>query len=102
MAAQPERPQADKSVARTRPIELLTENGFIILRAWEIVGVPPPISRTFHFRVRNPQNVERDIIVEVAEAIEARVAIQPGGGILLHSFFWLCCVGRQVADHGPE
>ena len=99
MAAQPERPQADKSVARTRPIELLTENGFIILRAWEIEGVPPPISGTYHFRVRNPQNVERDIIVEVAEAIVARIATQTGGRILLHSSFWICCAERHLANY---
>ena len=99
MAAQPERPQADKSVARTRPIELLTQNGFIILRAWEIEGVPPPISGTYHFRVRNPQNVERDIIVEVAEAIVARVAIQTGGRILRNSSFWICCAERHLANY---
>ena len=99
MAAQPETPQSDKSPARTRPIELLTENGFIILRAWEIEGVPPPISGTYHFRVRNPQNVERDIIVEVADAIVARIAIQTGGRILLQSSFWICCAERHLANY---
>ncbi len=99
MAAQPERPQADKSVARTRPIELLTENGFVILRPWEIDGVPAPTPGTYHFRVRNPQNVERDIIVEVADAIVARVAIQTGGRILLQSSFWICCAERHLANY---
>src|SRR2546430_13589619 len=83
MAAQPEIPQADTSAARIRPIELLTENGFIILRPWEIDGVPPPISGIYRFRVCNPQNVERDIIVELADAIVARVAIQTGGAAAL-------------------
>lgn len=99
MAAQPEIPQADTSAARTRPIELLTENGFIILRAWEIDGVPPPISGTYHFRVRNPQNVECDIVVEVAEAIVARIGIQTGGRILLQSSFWICCAERHLAKY---
>ena len=99
MAAQPERPQADKSVARTRPIELLTENGFVILRPWEIDGVPAPTPGAYHFRVRNPQNVERDIIVEVADAIVARVAIQTGGRILLQSSFWICCAERHLANY---
>ncbi len=99
MAAQPERPQADTSAARIRPIELLTENGFIILRPWEIDGVPPPASGTYHFRVRNPQNVERDIIVEVAEAIVARIAVQTDGRILLQSSFWICCAERHLANY---
>ena len=99
MAAQPERPQADKSVARTRPIELLTENGFIIWRPWEGDGVPPPTSGTYRFRVRNPQNVERDIVVEIADAIVARIAIQTGGRIPLHSPFWICCAERHLANY---
>jgi len=99
MAAQPEIPQADTSAARIRPIELLTENGVIILRPWEIDGVPPPISGTYHFRVCNPQNVERDIIVEVADAIVARIAIQTGGRILLQSSFWICCAERHLANY---
>src|SRR5438105_13740469 len=87
MAAQPEIPQADTSAARIRPIELLTENGYIILRPWEIDGVPPPISGTYHFRVCNPQNVERDLIVEVADANVARIAIQTVGRIQLQDRF---------------
>ena len=99
MRAQTEKSVPDCLAARTQPIELLTEKGFSIVRPWEVDQVPPPTSGTYRFRVRNPQNVERDIIVEVADAIVARVAIQTGGRILFQSSFWICCAERHLANY---
>ena len=99
MRAQSEKSEPDWRVAKTYPIELLTENGFSIARPWEIDRVPPPSTGTYRFRVRNPENVERDIVVEIAKAIAARVAIQTAGRIPLHSPFWICCAERHLANY---
>jgi len=100
MAAQPETPQSDKSPARTRPIELLTENGFIILRPWEIDGVPPPVTGKYSFLVRSPhEERERQVLVEVADRVVTQIERYSRGRIVLCSSFWVCCAERHLATY---
>src|SRR2546423_15279196 len=88
--------------ASTRPIELVTENGFSIVRVWEINRVPPPTEGKYHFMVRNPQNLEREIIVSVAAEAVAQIELQTAGRILLCSSFWICCAERHLANYLSE
>jgi hypothetical protein len=89
----------DSSPANTRPIELLTENGFSILRLWEIDRVPPPMAGNYHFLVRNPQSLEREIIVEIAADAVVQIGRQTRGRILPCSSFWICCAERHLATY---
>ena len=87
----------DSFAANTRPIEVVTENGFSILRLWEIDRVPPPLSGSYHFIVRNSQGVERETIVEIADQVIVQVEVSTRERIRLGSSFWICCAERHLA-----
>jgi hypothetical protein len=89
----------DSSPANTRPIELVTENGFSILRPWEIDRVPPPSTGLYDFIVRNPWSLEREITVEITNDAVIQIEKQTMGRILLHSSFWICCAERHLATY---
>jgi hypothetical protein len=90
-------PIPDSFAADTPAIELVTENGFSIRRAWEIEGVPPPIAGSYPFLVRNPQSVERPIDVEIIDAIVAQIELSTWGRIRQGNSFWICCAERHLA-----
>ena len=85
MAAQSERLEPDNSSAGTGPIELVTENGFSILRPWEIDETPPPVTGKYCFQVRKPNSPEpeRQIAVDLAEDITSQIASYTRGRIAL-------------------
>ena len=90
-------PIPDSIAANTQPIELLTENGFSILRLWEIEGSPPPIDGNYRFLVRNPESVERKIAVERTNALVLRIELITRGRIRQDNSFWICCSERHLA-----
>jgi hypothetical protein len=87
----------DSFAANTPPIELVTENEFSILRWWEIGGLPPPISGSYDFLVRNPQSMERKVAVEITDAIVMQIELFTRGRIRQGNSFWLCCAERHLA-----
>ena len=87
------------SPANTRPIELVTENGFSILRVWEIDRVPPPLAGNYHFMVRNPQSLAREITVKIADDLVVQIELQTRRRILLCSSFWIYCAERHLATY---
>ena len=101
MAAQSERLEPDNSPAGTRPIELVTENGFSIFRPWEIDGTPPPVTGKYCFQVRksNSPEPERQISVDLAEDITSQIASYTRGRIALSSRFWIACAERHLAAY---
>jgi hypothetical protein len=100
--AQSEKYWPDEFMARARPIELLTENGFAIVRQWEWDGVPAPSTKPFHFLVSTPQGLEREIVVDVADSLIVETQIRTGGRVGATSSFWICCAERQLANHIAE
>jgi hypothetical protein len=102
MHARSEISMPDSVPADARPTELVTENGFSILRPWEIDRVPPPMSGDFQFLVRNPENVERVIAVEIADDAVVQVEVVTRLRILLSSSFWICCAERHLATYVCE
>lgn len=93
--------------ARVRPIEFLTENGFAIMRGWELDGLPARLTTpTFHFLVRTPQGLEREVVLEVARQLIAEIHARTRGRVHLQSSFWGCCAERQLAnwiwEHGDS
>ena len=104
MRKQSERAIPDSLQVTTRPIELVTENGFSILRLWEIDRVPPPLAGNFHFMVRNPPSrareiIQREITVEIADRLFVEIAIRTSGRILAGNSFWICCAERHLATY---
>jgi len=89
----------DSIAANTQPIELVTENGFSILRLWEIEGSPPPIDGNYRFLVRNPESVERKIAVERTNALALRIELITRGRIRQGSSFWICCAEKHLANY---
>jgi len=89
----------DSVAANTRPIELVTENGFSIWRSWEIDRVPPPLAGGYHFIVRNSQSLEREITVELADDVVVQVEVSTRGRIRQGNTFWICCAEKHLANH---
>jgi hypothetical protein len=102
MHARSEMSMAENLPANTRPIELVTENGFSILRPWEIGRVPPPMSGSYPFLVRNPQSLERVVVVKIADDAIMQIELQTRLRILLSSPFWICCAERHLATYVYE
>jgi len=103
--------EPELSPANNRPIELQTENGFCILRSWEIDRLPPPIAGKYDFLVRNPYGLERarEIVVAVAGKSVAEIERYTRGRIALCSSFWIYCAERHLTtyvwendDYPPE
>lgn len=82
-----------------RPIEFVTENGFAIVRPWETDGSQPPTGGSFHFLVRDPQGVECEVVVEIANELSVETAFSTRGRVQVSSSFWICCAERHLADY---
>jgi hypothetical protein len=87
----------NSSSANTRPIELLTENGFSIWRWWEIDRTPPPLNGNYRFLVRDPRSCERELTVEITAELFGQVTMRTRGRILFYSSFWIYCAERHLA-----
>ncbi len=101
LAAKREKLTADRSPANRRPIELVTENGFCILRLWELERTPPPVDGKYDFLVRNPHGLERARAIVVEVALEAVTEIEryTRGRIALSNSFWIYCAERHLATY---
>ena len=99
VSAQSEKFWPDELPAKTRPIEFLTENGFAIMRRWECDEGPAPSTQPYHFLVRTPQGLEREIAIEVADNLIAEINARTRGRVHGGSPFWICSAERQLADH---
>jgi hypothetical protein len=98
VAAQRDQLELDELQALDAPIEFLTENGFSILRSWEIDGRPAPGDGTYAFVVRNEDNSEREIIVTIAVEIISDIRWRTAGRIGSFSSFWIGCAERHLAE----
>jgi hypothetical protein len=87
------------SPVNTRPIELVTENGFSILRLWEINRESLPLAGRYNFLIRNPPNPEREIAVEIDAALVTEVELKSMGRVLPASRYWSCCAERHLATY---
>lgn len=99
MSAQTKQTSPDELAARSRPIELLTENGYSIVRPWEINGVPAPTNGTYSFLVHEENDIEREIVVTIAAPLFADISLQSRGKISNSCSFWICCAERHLANY---
>ena len=99
MAAQSERVRPDAD-AESRPIELITENGYSIVRLWELNNEPVPIGGSFTFVVSTfDDGAHRPVVVEIAEAAIAKIEVHTQGRILASNSFWIFAAERHLAAH---
>jgi hypothetical protein len=89
----------DSSPDENRPIELITENGFSILRSWEVEHVAPPTDGQYPFLVRAPTDREREIIVEVPGGVVLQITVRTRGRIHLEGTFWIYAAERHLANY---
>jgi hypothetical protein len=89
----------ESSPADTRPIELVTENEFSIVRLWEINRDTLPSAGRCSFMVRNPQCLEREITVEIADQLILEIELKTRGRILPGNIYWICCAERHLATY---
>jgi hypothetical protein len=89
----------ESSPADTRPIELVTENGFSIVRLWNINREALPSAGRYTFMVRNPQSLEREITVEIADKLFLEIELKTRGRVLPASTYWICCAERHLATY---
>lgn len=89
----------DSSPEENRPVELLTENGFSILRSWEVERVAPPTNGQYLFLVRALADSERGITVEATRKVVRQITIRTQGRIQLQGTFWIYAAERHLANY---
>ena len=87
----------ESSPANSRPIEFVTENGFSIMRLWEIDQEPPPRDGNYNFLVRNPEGLERENTVEIADELFVDIELRTRSRIRSSSTYWICCAERHLS-----
>ncbi len=83
-------------------IQLLTENDFVIVRAWEARGFDTPAQGTYRFLVQDPQGIEREIAVEISDQLISETVFRTRERIQISSEFWICCAERHLANYVME
>lgn len=99
MSAQTKQTCPEDLAARDRPIELLTENGYAIVRPWEINQIPAPTNGTYSFLVQREQDLDREIIVTIADELFDDVRLRTRGRVSKSCSFWICCAERHLANY---
>lgn len=99
MSGQTKQTNPDDLAAHSRPIELLTENGYAIVRPWEVNQIPAPSNGTYSFLVQREQDPQREIIVTIAPELFADIYLQTRGKISHSCSFWICCCERHLANY---
>jgi hypothetical protein len=97
--AHSEQLRPDEAPDTIRPIEFQTENGFSILRQWEIDQVPPPATGSYSFLVHNPESQPREIIVRIKDHLVIYIALRTRHRVLARCSFWPACAERHLADY---
>ena len=99
MAVKKDQLELDGDEALHRPIELITENGFGIVRVDEIEGASPAAPGCYLFIVRDPRDAELEITVVFAEAAAVEIVLRSRGRISNQSTYWICCAERHLAEY---
>ena len=102
MAAQEENVELDSATAPCRPIELITENGFSIVRPGESDGLRRAPESRFVFMVSDPEGSELEIAVGIDQKAVNEVALRSRGRISSESSYWIVCAERHLAEYLSE
>jgi hypothetical protein len=99
MAVRREQLVQDSGAARSRAIQLITENGFSIVRASDLYGEGATGAREHSFLVRDRDGYELDITVQIDPPAVLEVFKRSAGRISIDSSYWICCAERHLAEY---
>ena len=99
MAIKKEDLEVDVAAARCRPIELITENGFSIVRASELDGARPSPAGKYEFVVGDAHRNQMEITVEIDGKAVIEITLRSRGRISSQSSYWICCAERHLAEY---
>jgi hypothetical protein len=99
MSAQKEDAELDSDAARSRPIELITENGFSIVRPGEGDGLNRAPGGSYVFMVGDPEGSELEITVSIDRQAVNEITLRSRGRISSESFYWVVCAERHLAEY---
>jgi hypothetical protein len=99
MAVKKEDLDVDSAAARRRPIELITENGFSIVRTGESDATRRAPEGRYVFMVRDPEGSELEITVGIDQQAVNEITRRSRGRISSESSYWICCAERHLAEY---
>jgi len=99
MAVKKENLEVETAAARVRPIELITENGFSIVRASELDGATLSPAFKYEFVVGDEQGNQMEITVEIDGKVVSEITLRSRGRISSKSSYWICCAERHLAEY---
>ena len=99
MVVKKENLEVDSAASRCRPIELITENGFSIVRANELDEARSWPLGQFEFVVRDAHGDQLEITVEIDGTVVIEITLRSRGRISSQSSYWICCAERHLADY---
>jgi hypothetical protein len=99
MAVKKEQLEVDGAAARCRPIELITENGYSIVRTGESDATRRAPEGRFVFMVGDPEGSEREITMEIDQHAVNEITLRSRGRISSESSYWICCAERHLAEY---
>jgi hypothetical protein len=94
MAVKQENLEVDSAAGRSRPVALITENGFSVVRANET-----EVGGSFSFLVTDPEGSELEVKVEIAASAMSSIRLRSRGRITRESSYWICCAERRLAEY---
>ncbi|HVS83593.1 MAG TPA: hypothetical protein VHE60_17820 [Pyrinomonadaceae bacterium] len=98
MATQ-ENAERGTSIKERTPIEVLTENGYTIVRKSDLEPTLADSARDCRFLVRDSDNHEREVKVEFNENTIALVNELRPTPLRSESTFWICCAEQHLATY---
>jgi FixJ family two-component response regulator len=90
---------ATETVPRRPRIEMLTMNGFHIVRAFDLSGETPGQPGEYRFIVQPPKGGEQHVVVEISPEAVAMVAQLTRRPLPLSSSFWASYAERTLATY---
>ena len=99
MAVKKEILEVDAVVTRRRPIELITENGFSVVRCCEVDESITAAGTKHSFVVHDPHGYELEITVDISDSAVAEIISRSSGRLSLSGSYWICCAERHLADY---
>jgi len=97
MAVKKENLEVDAAEARCRPIELITDNGFGLMRVDDRPALAP--EGVFVFMVRDPKGPQRKVTVEIDQQAVAEITRKSRGSLSSDSSYWVCFAERHLAEY---
>ena len=99
MAVKKENAELDTAAARSRPIELITENGFSIVRPGERDEPRRAPDGSYVFMVGDPEGSEREITVSIDQQAVNEITLRSRARISSDGSYWVVCAERHLAEY---